>query len=223
MTNRTSNEDPLREEASLDGLLLEFADLLPGDILLFRAVEPDALAQRVSDEIGSPYTHAAVYLGNGEIIEAGDPKIEKHRLSEDDKEDYIIGVLRSQFKFGDERIQALREFADALVKSDSQYDWRGIFKYKKTRTKFEEELQEIRAATTAKSPARPSSNKGRISAPRWRSPATLWLASSAILRKSPTRPTHIRPSISTRTRLLAGFLDTSRPTPMTFPKTIPCW
>jgi hypothetical protein len=144
MTSENSQNDTSDDAGHLlDGLRLDFTDLLPGDILLFRAIQPDALAQRVSIDIGSPYTHAAVYLGNGEVIEAGHPKIEKRRLSEVDKEEYIIGVFRSQLGFSGDRVQALSEFAATLVRNDAQYDWRGIFKFKKVKTELEEHLQEI--------------------------------------------------------------------------------
>ncbi|MDA9420971.1 hypothetical protein XH97_02160 [Bradyrhizobium sp. CCBAU 53380] len=127
----------------VDGLLLDYQDLLPGDILLFRAIDPDPLARRVSKTIGSPYTHAGIYLGGGELIEAGDPRIEIRRLSSHDKEDSVIGVFRSQNTFLDDRVRALREFAETLVRNGAEYDWDGVRAFRKVRTQLEEELFEI--------------------------------------------------------------------------------
>jgi hypothetical protein len=145
MNDQAPSDDAPQDVASshLDGLLLDFQDLLPGDILVFRAIHPDPLARRVSKTIGSPYTHAGIYLGASELLEAGDPKVEIRRLSSRDKEGSIIGVFRSQNGFSDERVRALREFAEALVRNDAEYDWPGIRNFRQVRTHLEEELFEI--------------------------------------------------------------------------------
>jgi hypothetical protein len=133
------DEDPRR----LDGLLLDFRDLLPGDILLFRAIEPDSLARRVSRTIRSPYTHSGIYVGGEEVLEAGDPKVEVRRLSDLDKKENVIGVFRSQMGFLDDRIAELRKFADTLVRNDAEYDWTGIRNFRQVKNQLEQELLEI--------------------------------------------------------------------------------
>lgn len=140
--NKTKPEiaDADNHPSHLGGLLLDFPDLLPGDILLFRAIDPDPLAKRVSRTTGSPYTHAGIYLGADELLEAGYPKVEIRRLSTSDKEGYIIGVFRSQNTFLDGRVRALREFAETLVRNGTKYDLAGIRAFREVRTQLEEEL-----------------------------------------------------------------------------------
>jgi hypothetical protein len=142
MTNEHRNNDAAKIAAVdlEENPVLDFDDLLAGDILLFRAIAPDDTAQRISHASGSPYTHAAVYLGGGDIIEAGYPMVEKRQLIETDKRDYIIGVFRSQLGFSEGRVEALQTFADVLIASHTKYDLRGALKQKQTKTQFEEEL-----------------------------------------------------------------------------------
>lgn len=134
------NSTPTDTTHYTDGLILDFPDLLPGDILVFRAVDPDALTKRISRSTGSPYTHAAVYLGDLDVLEAGDEIVEVRRLSNLDKEDCVIGVFRSQCGFGEDRVRTLREFAARLAGNDLAYDKDGLKNFRQTRTEFEEEL-----------------------------------------------------------------------------------
>ena len=50
---------------SIDSLpaptVVAFSDLLPGDILLYRPVHPDAVQREASEVTQSPYTHAGIY------------------------------------------------------------------------------------------------------------------------------------------------------------------
>jgi cell wall-associated NlpC family hydrolase len=66
-------------------VLIDFPDLLPGDILLFRSLHQTVVQQEISAASGSRYTHAAIYLGNDKIAEAA-PPLQIRRLSDDEKE-----------------------------------------------------------------------------------------------------------------------------------------
>jgi cell wall-associated NlpC family hydrolase len=59
-----ADHDKELQQAPASALVVQISDLLPGDVLLFRPRERDALQQRVSAAIGSPYTHAAIYLSD---------------------------------------------------------------------------------------------------------------------------------------------------------------
>jgi hypothetical protein len=56
MTNKHANNDiPRAAAVDLEEKpVLDFGDLLAGDILLFRAIAPDEIAQRISRASGSP-------------------------------------------------------------------------------------------------------------------------------------------------------------------------
>ena len=51
-------------------LRLTVDDLKPGDVLLYRALEEKAHQRAISHATQSPYTHAAIYLGDGKIAHA---------------------------------------------------------------------------------------------------------------------------------------------------------
>jgi hypothetical protein len=122
--------------ADLKGLLIDFSDLLPGDILLFRSIDQKKHQQKISAATGSRYTHAAIYLGNHEIAESNYPKVQIRKLSDADKEKQVIGVLRSQCGFSEKRAADLRTFVKELIERDAGYDWRGALTFEQRRSDF---------------------------------------------------------------------------------------
>jgi hypothetical protein len=100
------------------------SDLKPGDVLLFcnLAAKPHRLI--ISYATQSPYTHAAIFLGDGQIahaVTAGGVNIEQLVV---DAGSYI-GVLRSQLGFTADRVQDVRDFIDLLIARKAKYDWSG--------------------------------------------------------------------------------------------------
>jgi cell wall-associated NlpC family hydrolase len=90
-----------KKAADLDGLLINFRDLLPGDILLFRANRQKPHQKKISAATNSPYTHAAIYLGDGRIAESKFPRVRIKKLAHEKGQ--VIGVLRSQYTFLENR------------------------------------------------------------------------------------------------------------------------
>jgi hypothetical protein len=98
--------------------IIQFEDLLPGDILLYRPLTPDALQQRVSVALNSPYTHAAVYLGDNKIAESVMPigvVINGARSSLDGS--LCAAVMRTQLGFLNDRTIKLRKFVEEVIKN----------------------------------------------------------------------------------------------------------
>jgi hypothetical protein len=121
--------------------VIDFPDLLPGDILLFRSFDQARMQQRISAETGSPYTHAAIYLGNNEIAESNPGQgVPIQTLSEDDKQNQVIGVLRSQTGFLHDRAANLRSFVDELAEQGAKYDFQGARSFKERHDAFAEGL-----------------------------------------------------------------------------------
>ena len=102
-------------------------DLNPGDILLYRTKNKSIASAIIRWWTGSPYSHAAIYLGGGKILEALVPGIKINPLKI--QRGGYIGVIRSQLGFGPERQQILRDFADQLVKNNARYDLRGVLQF----------------------------------------------------------------------------------------------
>ena len=112
------NKSSLSEDSEL-----AFEDLLPGDVLLHRALKPNVIQQKIIASTGSPYTHASIYLGDGKVAEASPPSIKKSEIPAAVKGCTCIGVLRSQCGFGGDRPSRLIEFIDELVKNGAKYDF----------------------------------------------------------------------------------------------------
>ncbi|MEO5324273.1 hypothetical protein PV773_13225 [Mesorhizobium sp. CC13] len=97
-------------------LILQPEDLRPGDILLFRWSEPDSLARRISAGTGSPYTHAAIYVGDGIVAESVSPHgVVQNALADAIEESECVGVLRSQLGFKGDRPAALASFVTSVI------------------------------------------------------------------------------------------------------------
>lgn len=104
--------------------------LKPGDVLLHRSMRQKPHQQAISMITGSPYTHASIYLGGGQIAEATVADgVRIASLSEQLYGDYCVGVLRSQMGFGEARIRKLHEFVHALVEAKARYDLPGVMAY----------------------------------------------------------------------------------------------
>jgi len=123
---------------ALEGLLLDFKNLLPGDILLVRDLDQKKLQREISAATESPYTHAAIYLGDNEIAEAMPlpSGVRERQLSDADKSGRVIGVLRSQMAFLNDRPKKLSKFVRTVVQAARGYDWRGVYNFEEVRSGF---------------------------------------------------------------------------------------
>ena len=117
--------------------LIDFDDLLPGDILLFYSPNQLKLQRKISKATDSPYTHAGIFLGNREVAESNFPNgVQIRKLGEQDKAGKVIGVLRTQMVFSAARIALLKQFVQDLISNKAGYDWRGALSFEKRREKF---------------------------------------------------------------------------------------
>jgi hypothetical protein len=106
---------------------LKREDLKPGDILLYRAQKKSIVSSIIRWWTGSPYSHAAIYLGDGKILEALFPRIKINPLKI--QRGGYIGIVRSQYEFGPERVEVLHDFANQLVKNKARYDTLGVLQF----------------------------------------------------------------------------------------------
>lgn len=145
---RTSVEnDEDRESATLSDrqMFVQPADLLPGDILIYRSSKPTVIQRKISDSTDSPYTHAAIYLGNGLVAESNFPKgVRRHEVVKSIKSSRCVAVLRSQIGFGTERSAKLSEFVDSVVGSRKLYDFSVVNFQKAKNNHFDGLLGHIR-------------------------------------------------------------------------------
>jgi hypothetical protein len=139
-----------REERSVispdSDLILKSSDLLPGDVLLYRPHNPNVIQRTITSATGSPYTHAAIYLGDGLVAESNVPHgVGERALVDSIKDCRCVAVLRSQFCFGGDRPQKLRTFVGAVLARKKRYDFVAILKFKnKSEAYFDNQLDFIR-------------------------------------------------------------------------------
>lgn len=126
-------------------LALAASDLLPGDILLYRPKHPDFKQRKIAKATKSPYTHAAIYLGDGSVAESVRPRVRVVTLSEAVAGCLCVGILRTQIDFADWRVKRLRAFIAALVANKAKYDLLGALSAVKRRENhMADELETIR-------------------------------------------------------------------------------
>jgi hypothetical protein len=140
--NRDENATP-RTDGSLT---VSVADLLPGDVLLYRANRQKFHQQQISAVTGSPYTHAAIFLGDGLVAESNFPRgVAKRPVEESIKGSGCVAVLRSQLGFSGNRPRQLNEFVESVLANGRFYDLIGAVNFgKATKQHGEDQLDFIR-------------------------------------------------------------------------------
>ncbi|WP_288142192.1 hypothetical protein [Mesorhizobium sp.] len=107
--------------------ILNFGDLLPGDVLLYRPLSPNKNEERISKVTDSPYTHAAIYLGANKIAEAITPDgVMINPLDTSLDGSMYAAVMRSQYVWGPERVAKLIEFAQNVAEAGVPFHRRGL-------------------------------------------------------------------------------------------------
>lgn len=127
-------------------LILSSDNLLPGDVLLYRSSKPGVVGRSISAATDSPYTHAAIYVGDGFIADSIPPKgVSKSLLADTLQGIRCVAVLRSQYGFGADRQSTLVKFVDAVLENRLFYDFKGIGKFRKhSADYFNNQLEFIR-------------------------------------------------------------------------------
>lgn len=131
-------------------LAIRASDLLPGDILLFHSLSKQPQAAAISKATNSPYTHAAIYIGSGQIAESDIPKVRVRKLTDADFTGSRIGVLRSQMVFSKKRAAEVRTFLENLVAKKAHYDFKGITTFTGKQKNFQTHLLSELAANYGK-------------------------------------------------------------------------
>jgi len=126
-------------------LVLTSADLLPGDILLYRPLKPHLIQQGITKVTGSPYTHASIYVGGGYVADSNIPLgVKRNMLTASIAGTRCVAVLRSQMGFGDERRDSLRQFVDSVIDETRPYDFMRALNFSATsRAYFDNQLDII--------------------------------------------------------------------------------
>lgn len=105
--------------------------LLPGDVLIHRPRKPSLISKKISTATSSPYTHAAIFLGEGMIADSNPPKgVAVRRLEDLMGDANCVAVLRTQLGFGSERVKKLNEFVAAVVKEAKLYNVAAVLNFR---------------------------------------------------------------------------------------------
>jgi hypothetical protein len=126
-----SDEEPPIPKNS--DLILQRSDLLPGDVLLYRPRS----ANMIQKKTGSPYTHAAIYLGGGRIAESVPPfGVTKSSLKDSMQGYQCIAVLRSQLGFDGNRSRNLKKFVAAVLGQRKFYNFIAVASFQKRSAEY---------------------------------------------------------------------------------------
>ena len=121
---------------------LKISDVNAGDVLLGRADDPNNRhLEKMTAETGSRYSHAAIYLGNGEVAEATLDGIEISKIeSLVDHFDHIAVIGRHDL-WGNERLDQLRTFIKTAIAVNAKYNARALYKFAEGQGKHVGNLQ----------------------------------------------------------------------------------
>ena len=108
--------EPGSEEALVDP-----EDLRPGDILL--TSEPSLRAAGIQLFTFAPVSHAAVYTGEGKIVEAAMPSVRTRAIQGVLKDETVVVVLRHP-ELTEEQARLIKEYA--LAKSGAGFSFLGV-------------------------------------------------------------------------------------------------
>jgi hypothetical protein len=112
-----------------------------GDILVCRPDTFDAIGKRIVKQSKSSYTHAAIYLGGGEVAEARPGHgVCLSRLGELSARYAHVAVLRHPDAFTHDRPARLRDFIQKLISRRAGYSYYGAGRLHAERGKRDEEM-----------------------------------------------------------------------------------
>lgn len=118
-------------------LILSLDDLLPGDVLLYRPQLSSYVSRKISEATRSPYTHAAIYVGDGNVADSMPPKgVSRRPLADTMQNNRCVAVFRNQCGFGDDRQKTLYTFVDAVLGERKFYDVLGVGNFQKDSPKY---------------------------------------------------------------------------------------
>lgn len=140
------NRDVVAANSLDGGLAVSMADLLPGDVLLYRANGQKLHQRMISEVTGSPYTHAAIFLGDGLVADSNFPHgVAKRSVEKSIEGSGCVAVLRSQLGFDGDRPRRLNEFVDSVLAESRFYDLIGAVNFgKAAKSHREKQLNFIR-------------------------------------------------------------------------------
>jgi hypothetical protein len=112
-----------------------------GDILVCRPHTLDVIGKKIATRSGSPYTHAAIYLGTGEVGEASPGRgVCITRLAALCARYAHVAVLRHPDAFTHDRPARLRDFIQKLVSRRAGYSYYGAGRLDVRRRKRDDEM-----------------------------------------------------------------------------------
>jgi hypothetical protein len=129
-------------------MLLSAADVQPGDVLLCNCGFYSEFSQRrIEDATGSPYVHAAIFVGDDKVAESTTGGLQQVSLAELLKRYAHVAVFRSSYVWSDDRVRKLNAFAEREIQRQAKYSFIGAFKLlwkpKKHAATIHQQLQEF--------------------------------------------------------------------------------
>jgi hypothetical protein len=122
------------------------SELLPGDVLLYRPLTPSLVDRQISKATGSPFTHAAIALGDGTVAESVWPLgVRTASVQTSLRGRSYAAVMRSQMGFGGSRTTKLSTFVSDVEGKRKFYNLFSVIGFeRRSKRYFETQMEFIR-------------------------------------------------------------------------------
>jgi hypothetical protein len=124
--------------------ILELNQLLAGDVLL--CYGDGRLANKIAEQSGSKYTHAAICYSPTEAVESGGNSVAKVSIDELVSRYPHIAVLRNPSAWSNQRVLVMNEFLDNIIAKNVKYNLKGVIQFRENKENHEQSIMDQIAA-----------------------------------------------------------------------------
>jgi hypothetical protein len=123
---------------------LDLNQLVAGDVLLCYGA--GRLANKIAEQSGSKYTHAAICYSPTEAVESGGNSVAKVSITELVSRYSHVAVLRSLSAWSSQRVLVMNKFLDNIIAMNAKYNLNGVIQFVENKEIHEQTLTEQLAA-----------------------------------------------------------------------------
>jgi uncharacterized protein YycO len=118
--------------------LISTKELRAGDVLLCLPAKLGAVGKQIKNVTGSPYTHAAIYLGDNQVGDATATGVGFRPVLNLIRQYQHIAVMRNPDAWSRRNTQILRSFILELHGQGTSYNYGGVVRFRRNKTQQQE-------------------------------------------------------------------------------------
>ncbi len=123
--NEAKQPEPIPLDPGIGGMSIPDSELKPGDIILSTTSQP--ISKLIRDVTNSEVSHAAIYVGDGFLVEAGEEGVLKLTLDTALAHSTVAAAYR-HVDITDAKRAKIIQFVDKAVKEKSKFDYKALIK-----------------------------------------------------------------------------------------------